>query len=156
MNILLRIARRIVNSTFFFQIGIKKGKNVDIRRCVFFDRPERVAIGDNFWINYGCSFHVGWSDNACIRIGNNVQIGMNSVFTCVTHELGGVNQRAGKHKYQDITIEDGVWIGASCTILPNVTIAKGCVIAAGSVVTQSTEPNGLYAGVPARRIKELT
>ena len=81
---------------------------------------------------------------------------MNCVFTCVTHELGGKNQRAGKHKYQNITIEDGVWIGASCTILPNATIANGCVIAAGSVVTQSTEPNGLYAGVPAKRIKELS
>ena len=156
MNILLRIARRVVNATFFFKIGLKKGRNVDIRRCVFFDRPECVVIGDNSLINYGCSFHIGWTDNAKILIGNNVQIGMNCVFTCVTHELGSENQRAGKHVYRSIIVEDGVWIGASSTILLDVTIAKGCVIAAGSIVTKSTEPNGLYAGVPAKRIKELS
>ena len=69
--------------------------------------------------------------------------------------MGTESQRAGKHIYHDIVVEDGAWIGASCTILPNVTIANGCVIAAGSVVTKSTEPNGLYAGVPAKRIKDL-
>ena len=40
-------------------------------------------------------------------------------------------------------------------ILPGVTIAEGCVIAAGAVVNKSTEPDGLYAGVPARRVKDL-
>ncbi|MBR1536811.1 MAG: hypothetical protein IJ630_07725 [Treponema sp.] len=47
-----------------------------------------------------------------------------------------------------------MWIGANVTILDGVTVASGCVLAAGSVVTKSTEPNGVYAGVPARRIKE--
>lgn len=156
MNLFLRIARRLVNSTFYYQWGITKGKNVDIRRCVFFDKPERISIGDNSLINYGCSFHVGLSDDSRIDIGNNVQIGMNCVFTCVTHKIGTEFQRAGKHIYQNIKVEDGTWIGASCTILPNVTIAKGCIIAAGSVVTASTLPNGLYAGVPARRIKDIS
>lgn len=155
MNILLRAWRRVVNSLFFFQVGLRKGKNVDIRRCVFFDRPEFIAIGDNSLVNYGCSFHVGWSDTAQITIGNNVQIGMNCVFTCVSHEYGRGEQRAGRRIYESIIVEDGVWIGASCTVLPNVTIAKGCVIAAGSVVIESTFPNGLYAGVPAKRIKDL-
>ena len=40
-------------------------------------------------------------------------------------------------------------------ILSVVNILDGCIIAANSVVTKSTEPNGLYAGVPARRIKDL-
>lgn len=38
-------------------------------------------------------------------------------------------------------------------ILSNVKISKGCVIAAGSILTKSTEPYGIYAGVPAKRIK---
>ena len=53
-----------------------------------------------------------------------------------------------------INIEDNVWIGANVTILDGVTIKSGCVIGAGAVVTKSTEPNGIYAGVPARKIKE--
>ena len=51
-------------------------------------------------------------------------------------------------------IEDDVWIGANCTILDGVRIAKGCIIGAGSVVSKSTEPFGIYAGVPARLIKK--
>ncbi len=41
-------------------------------------------------------------------------------------------------------------------IMPGVTIAEGCVVAAGAVVTRSTEPNGLYAGNPAVRKKDLS
>ena len=61
--------------------------------------------------------------------------------------------------YQDlenkgIIIEDDVWIGAGVRILDGVTIARGCVIGAGSVVTKSTEEFGVYVGVPARLIKK--
>lgn len=50
---------------------------------------------------------------------------------------------------------DGCWIGIHSILLANVTIAEGCVIAAGAVVTESTLPDGLYVGVPAKRIKGL-
>ena len=40
--------------------------------------------------------------------------------------------------------------------MPGVTISKGCVIGAGALVKESTEPNGLYVGCPAKRVKELS
>jgi sugar O-acyltransferase (sialic acid O-acetyltransferase NeuD family) len=55
----------------------------------------------------------------------------------------------------------GTVIGERCTIGLNATVreglrvAPGCVIAAGAVLTGDTDPNGLYAGVPARRVKTL-
>jgi maltose O-acetyltransferase len=52
-------------------------------------------------------------------------------------------------------IEDGCWIGAGATILPGVTVRAGCIVASGAIVTKDCEPNGLYAGNPARRIREL-
>ncbi|WP_408003863.1 LbetaH domain-containing protein [Puerhibacterium puerhi] len=39
--------------------------------------------------------------------------------------------------------------------MPGVTIGRGCIIAAGSVVTSDCQPDGLYAGVPAARKKDL-
>ena len=42
------------------------------------------------------------------------------------------------------------------TILPSVTVASGCVIAASAVVTRQTQPNGLYAGTPARVVRTLS
>lgn len=155
MKLLSKIIRRILNTIQYRNAGLNKGKNVKIRYNVFFDIPESIFIGNNSFINYGSSFFVGLPNNATITIGNNVYIGMNCTFTCVSHEMGNEKQRAGINKYKDIVIENGAWIGASVTILQGVNIAKGCVVAAGAVVTKSTEPNGLYAGVPAKRIKDL-
>jgi maltose O-acetyltransferase len=39
--------------------------------------------------------------------------------------------------------------------MPGVTIGDGCTIASGAVVTRDCEPDGMYAGVPARRVKDL-
>jgi acetyltransferase-like isoleucine patch superfamily enzyme len=50
-------------------------------------------------------------------------------------------------------VEDKVKIGMNATILPGVILAEGCVIGAGSVVTKSTEPNAVYVGNPATKIK---
>jgi maltose O-acetyltransferase len=40
-------------------------------------------------------------------------------------------------------------------VLPGVTVGDGCVIAAGAVVNADCQPDGLYAGVPARRVRDL-
>jgi acetyltransferase-like isoleucine patch superfamily enzyme len=53
-----------------------------------------------------------------------------------------------------ITLVEDVWTGANVTITANVTVAKGCIIGAGAVLTKSTEPYGIYVGVPARRVKD--
>ncbi len=54
----------------------------------------------------------------------------------------------------DVVIEEDVWVGANVIILKGVTIGRGSVIAAGSIVTKNVEPYSIYAGVPARKIKE--
>lgn len=63
-----------------------------------------------------------------------------------------------KDKYEAISkgpiiVEDDVWIGANSIILSGVTIAKGSIIAAGSIVTHSTKPYSIVGGVPAKLIK---
>lgn len=132
--------------------GLKIGKNVRIQSDGFYD-TSNMSIGDNVLINRFVKFFDS-DRNERIEIGNNVMIAMGVTFCTVTHEIGEV-KRGGKTFTKPIVIENGSWIGANATILPGITIAKGCVIAAGAVVTKSTEPNGLYAGVPAKRIKEL-
>ncbi|MGP6193725.1 DapH/DapD/GlmU-related protein [Priestia megaterium] len=63
------------------------------------------------------------------------------------------NEKLVEHD-ADVVIKDGVWIGANVTILKGVTVGEGCVIAAGSVVTKNTSPYGIYAGAPAKKIKD--
>lgn len=72
-----------------------------------------------------------------------------------THKMTSQQRRWGKLNPKDIIIGNGVWIGSNSTILAGVTIGDGTVIAAGAVVTKDCEANYLYAGVPAKKIKEL-
>lgn len=51
---------------------------------------------------------------------------------------------------KSVTVEDDVWIGMNCILLKGVTIGKGSIIGAGSVVTKSVPPFSVVAGNPAR------
>lgn len=58
-------------------------------------------------------------------------------------------------KIAPVTIEDDVFIGAKCIILKGVTIGKGSIIAAGSVVTKSIPPFEIWGGNPAKIIRKI-
>lgn len=46
-------------------------------------------------------------------------------------------------------------MGVHCVVIGKIEISSGCVIGAGAVVTKSTEPNSVYAGVPAKKIGDF-
>lgn len=115
-------------------------------------RGTRCSIGDGSWINHGVYFDC---ENGDIVIGTNVGVGMGAMFVTSTHQMGPPERRGGPIQYLPVRVEDGAWIGARAVILAGCTIGRGSVIAAMSVVTKSCEPNGLYAGVPARRVRDL-
>jgi maltose O-acetyltransferase len=113
----------------------------------------RLRLADNIYINK-CLLVDGDGE---IRIGSNVRIGPRCQLITSVHEVTSDPSARASHYpyYRPITIGAGGWLGAGVVVLAGVTIAEGCVIAAGAVVTRDTEPNGLYGGVPARRLKEL-
>lgn len=106
-----------------------------------------VQIGEKTFINVGCFFDA----SAPIAIGANCLLGPRVTIVTSSHHLDA-DRTLGR---APVTIEDGSWIGVGATLLPGVTVGAGCVIAAGAVVTQNCQPYGLYAGVPARRIRSL-
>lgn len=110
-----------------------------------------LDIGDHVFINWDCYFDL----SAPIVIGSQVRIADHVRLVTSTHAVGPGERRAGAGHAQAISIGDGAWLGAGCSVLPGVDVAAGCIIAAGAVVTATTTPNGLYAGVPARRVRDL-
>ena len=50
--------------------------------------------------------------------------------------------------------QNDVWIGYGAIVMSGVNIAEGTIIAAGSVVTHDTEAYSIYAGVPAKKIRD--
>lgn len=131
------------------KLGVRIGDGALVYAGVRFSGLD-VEIGDRCLINRGCFF-----DDAPIRIGDDVALAPDVMLAGVTHEIGGSERRAGANVWQPIIIEDGSWLGARSIVLGGVTIAAGSVIGAGSLVTRSTEPNGLYVGSPARRVRDL-
>ena len=111
----------------------------------------RLITGDNCYINRHYYFDV----NAPIVLGNNVCIGHGVTFIKTNHEKSNPNQRAGKQTRLPMIVEDGVWIAANATLLPEIIVGKGAIVAAGAVVTKNASENSLVVGIPARVIKTL-
>lgn len=61
--------------------------------------------------------------------------------------------KQGQPRHKPVTIGDDCWIGVNAVILPGVTLGKGCVVGAGSVVTKSFEEYSIVGGVPARLLR---
>jgi maltose O-acetyltransferase len=131
------------------------GYNIHHTACIWARaniRSKMVKIGPGVFINVGF-FHDGWQ---MLEIGPNVRIGQFVRVITGTHIIGPPSQRCTIDAVGGpVVIGEGSWIGCNVTIMPNVVISKGNVIAAGAVVTRSTQPNGLYAGIPARLVRVL-
>ena len=145
----------LLDSIVSKKILVNKGNKVEIRRHCYFDRPKQVFIDEGSFINRNCQFHIGCNDIETISLGRNVYVGMNVSFICVSHQIGKCDKRAGQNIYGSIKVNDGTWIGANSTILPGVQIGKGCIVAAGAVVTCNVDDNCIVGGVPARLIKRI-
>jgi maltose O-acetyltransferase len=140
-----RHARRALYRALGFQIG-----GATLSPHLTF-KSSKVEIGDNVYINEGCSF-----DNLeRVTIGDEVHVGPDVLFGTSSHKSGDTNSRAGPVFLAPLVVGRGCWIGARAMILPGVNVGEGRVVGAGAVVTKDCLPHGLYAGVPAKRIRDL-
>ncbi|WP_302291787.1 DapH/DapD/GlmU-related protein [Barnesiella intestinihominis] len=71
----------------------------------------------------------------------------------LTHYLD-TNQPCVHFRIGYVTIEDDVFIGMNAIICNSVTIGRGAVVGAGAVVTKDIPPYQIWAGNPARHIKD--
>ena len=117
---------------------------------------KTIEMGSNIYIGPGAYFS---SSHSFIKICSNVMFGPNVLLLGGNHKIDAIGEYMidveVKDEYTDapIIIESDVWIGANVVILKGVTVAEGCIIGAGSVLTKSTKPYSIYAGNPARFIK---
>lgn len=135
------------------------GKNVHIAEKSDIKGNENIYIGNDVAIGPNSLL---WTTNAKTFIKEKVIIGPGLSIITGNHRTDIVGKymadvTAVEKKLdddQDVIIEKDVWIGANVTILKGVTVAEGCVVGGGSVLTKSTEPYGVYVGVPGKRVAE--
>jgi acetyltransferase-like isoleucine patch superfamily enzyme len=115
---------------------------------VVLNRWRGVKIGDP--VHIGNMVMIETARPEWVSIGNNVIIGMRS--TLIAHFALNQGPENVPENHIALRVEDDVFIGPGCIILPNVTIGRGAVVTAGSVVTRSVPPLTMVQGNPARPI----
>jgi carbonic anhydrase/acetyltransferase-like protein (isoleucine patch superfamily) len=96
-----------------------------------------IRLGNKVNVQDGAIIHCTY-ESAKTVVGNNVSIGHNAiVHGCV--------------------IDDNVLIGMGAIVMDNAHVGSNSIIAAGAVVLENTiiEPGSIYAGVPAKKIKDI-
>ena len=129
------------------------GRFAMIRPSGYYGREigEGLRMGNNS--NIGAYCYIGCSGK--IEIGNNVLMGPRVSILAENHNFSDTEQpmkRQGVTR-EPIVVEDDCWIASGSIILAGVTIGKGSIVAAGSVVTKDVPPYSIVAGSPARIIR---
>jgi carbonic anhydrase/acetyltransferase-like protein (isoleucine patch superfamily) len=128
-----------------------------------FIAPNATVVGDvimgddgSIWFNA-----VVRGDVNFIRIGKKVNIQDGACIHCTFQKCGttiGDYVSIGHHAIvHGCTLHDNVLVGMGAIIMDNAVVHSNTIIAAGSVVLENTicEPGSIYAGVPARKIKDI-
>ena len=152
------------------------GKGVDVyvdANVQLLRHPERTFLGDKVMLKEGvkiCPTHsdatitIGdWTTigyNVCIFSKSRISIGKNCLiapfcyFVDSDHgtDLGSLI-REQSMATAPITVGDDVWLGTGVIVTKGVTIGSGAIVAAGSIVTKDIPPNTVFAGSPAKFIR---
>ena len=104
-------------------------------------------------INYNCTI----LDTSPVHIGANAFIAPGVCLACSGHAIDPKQRtKDAVCTSKPITLEDDVWIGANTVVCGGVTIGRGSVIGAGSVVTKDIPENVIAVGNPCRVIRKIT
>jgi carbonic anhydrase/acetyltransferase-like protein (isoleucine patch superfamily) len=118
-----------------------------------------VEMGDecSVWFNA-----VVRGDVNFIKIGNRVNIQDGAIIHCTYQKCGTTIENNVSIGHNAIVhgcvIHENVLIGMGAIVMDNVQIGSNSIIAAGAVVLENTivEPGSIYAGVPAKKVKNIS
>jgi acetyltransferase-like isoleucine patch superfamily enzyme len=116
---------------------------------------KHVYVGTDVFIGPGVLMIA--EPGAEIHIGSKVMLGPQVKLIASDHRFDDPAipiKDSGYGAFEEIRIGDDVWIGCGTTVLKGVSIGRGSVVGAGAVVTRSIGQNEVWAGNPARKIKD--
>ena len=167
------IAARLMLAKLYLSSCTKVGHWVTTRHKPLISNKGKLIIGDRvaiwsvfertkFFVHPGALLRIGSysringvhiSVRSSVTIGKRVRIGPYTLI--MDSDFHDTSDRSRDGKVKPVVICDDAWIASRAIILKGVTIGRGAMVAAGSVVTHDVPDNALVAGVPARIIRQL-
>ncbi|OGR97386.1 MAG: hypothetical protein A2V88_07125 [Elusimicrobia bacterium RBG_16_66_12] len=159
--LLIRLLQALYNRAVFFLARLRArfwglfmkglGNDVFMMTGVIISSPSGVEIGSDTTIMQ----YVSMSGEGGLKIGNYVIIASHCRVLTSNHGYEDFNSPICRQKLitGPVVIEDDVWLGSHVVVLPGVTIGRGAIVAANSLVTKDVKPFSVVCGVPARFAK---
>lgn len=107
--------------------------------------PSRVHVGDSTFI--GSRVRIAAHDQ--VQIGSNVCINDDVLILTASHDVADPQWRTFT---KPVTIKDHAWIATGATLMPGVTVGRGAVVGARTVVTRDIPDHAVASGNPARLV----
>jgi acetyltransferase-like isoleucine patch superfamily enzyme len=153
------------------------GPNSIIQMPFLVHGERYISIGRDVFIGPSSWLHVNGSQ-ALLEIGDGTRMSGHCVLSATQHVRLGQSVLLGRNVYiadhnhgtaapdvpimeqaldsiSPVTVEDNAWLGQHSVILPGVTIGRGSVVGANSVVLDDVPPRTLAVGAPARVVRHL-
>lgn len=126
------------------------GKNLGLARNITFYNPSTISLGSDVYFGYGC-----WVSGP-FNVEDEVLFGPYCVIAPGNHQRSMNSFRFSELSEGVATVNHGAWLGAhSLLIGTRPILGEGSVLAANSTLINQAEPNSIYAGNPAKKIKNL-
>lgn len=125
--------------------GARIGRGVVIKQRVTVKYPWFFVVADDSWIGEDV-----WVDNLCgVEIGSNCCVSQGAYLGTGNHNFKSVSFDL---MLAPVVLEDGSWVGARAVMCPGAKLKSGAVLTVGSVLSSVGDINGVYSGVPARKV----
>jgi maltose O-acetyltransferase len=130
----------------------KCGTNVNVERRAHFNSGRNIEIGDHSGLGINCVI------NGPVKLGRYVMMGPEVIIYRSSHRYTSTDRpmclQGFDTDFNQLVIEDDVWIGARVIVLPSCRrVGCGAIVGAGAVLTKNVPPYTVFAGNPAREIK---
>jgi carbonic anhydrase/acetyltransferase-like protein (isoleucine patch superfamily) len=177
-----QLASRIKSKLFSLMVSgafARFGKRTVLAGPIRLSGEERISLGDGVFVGAGSWLQTlpdGSNDTVAITIGDGTSIAGNCVVSAVRSVVLEEKVLVARnvyisdhiHKYDQldtpvldqglgniapVLIERGAWLGQNVVVCPGVTIGRGAVVGANSVVNQDIPDYSVAVGAPARVVK---
>lgn len=139
------------------EINLHNNSKLEINKKLYLDNYVRIEVQDNAIIEFGNNVYINEFSKIIsmksIVVGNDSFFGPNVSLYDHDHKIINYKPLGKEFDVAAVKLHNNIWVCANSVITKGVEIVDCVVIGANSVVTKSISESGLYAGLPAKKIK---